>query len=151
MIEFFASIYELFGLIYASDLGDYLRGWNIICDDFDGTPWYNYVGLTMLITTISFYALQYHIIDNSRFKNKFHWWVIALLVVFLNFLIAFSIPFNSLQVGDYCNELNFTSADCAGFGLSNAFWSFALFVLLTSFKYPKHFSVNCRFTTFWKP
>jgi hypothetical protein len=153
MKELFANIYEWFGLLplYSRDLGDHLRGWDINCINFIGTPWYNYVGFAMIIVTLLFYALQYHIIDSSRFKAKHHWWIMALLIVILNFLIAFTIPFNSLQAGDYCNDLYFNVADCVGFGFSNALWSFILFLLLTSFKYPKYLSNNCRYTTFWKP
>jgi hypothetical protein len=153
MKEFFANIYEWFGLLplFSRDLGDHLRGWDITCSEYIGTPWYNYIGSIMIIVTLFFYALQYHIIDSSRFKAKHHWWIIAFIIVILNFLIAFAIPFNSLQAGDYCNQLYFTASDCVGFGFSNAFWSFVLFLLLTSFKYPRHLSNNCRYTTFWKP
>lgn len=153
MKELFASIYEWFGLfpLYSRDLGDHLRGWDITCSEYIGTPWYNYVGLIMIIITLFFYLLQYHIIDSPKFKAKHHWWIIALIIVILNFFIAFTIPFNSLQAGNYCNQLSFTVSDCVGFGFSNAFWSFVLFLLLTSFKYPKYLSINCRYTTFWKP
>lgn len=153
MKEFFASIYEWFGLLplYSRDLGDHLRGWDITCSEYIGTPWYNYIGSSMIIVTLLFYALQYHIIDSARFNSKQHWWIIALFIVIVNFLIAFVIPFNSLRAGDYCNQLYFTTSDCVGFGFSNAFWSFILFLLLTSFKYPKYLSINCSHTTFWKP
>lgn len=154
MEEFFASLYEWFGLnpLYSTDMGDHLRGWMCIDQSgYYGTQWYVNIGWSMIAITAFFYALQYHIVDDSRFNKKQHWWVMALIVVVLNFLLAFLIPFNTVQSGDYCNELNLAVADCIGFGFSNAVWSFILFILITSFKYPRHLGTNTRFTTFWKP
>jgi hypothetical protein len=153
MEEFFASLYEWFGLnpLYSTDMGDQLRGWDITCTDYIGTPWYVIIGWIMITTTAVFYALQYHIIDSSRWKNKAHWWLFALIIVFVNFLIAFLIPYNSIQAGDYCNQLNISASDCIGFGLSNAVWSFILFTVITTIPVFRSFSNNCRHTTFWKP
>lgn len=157
MKEISASLYEWFGFIplYSRDMGDQLRGWDITCTDYIATPWYVYIGCIMLILTAFIYALQYHIIDSSRWNKKIHWWIFALLIVVLNFLIAFAIPFNILQSGDFCNQLNLTVSDCIGFGISNALWSFILFLLLTSFPFPRRVipsrNGNCRNTTCWKP
>lgn len=157
MEEFFASLYEWFGFnkLYKTDMGDYLRGWDITCSCYCDTNWYNIIGWTMIIITALIYALQYHIIDNSRWNKKQHWWIFALLIVALNFLIAFTIPFNTVKAGDYCNQLNLSVADSIGFGLSNAIWSFILFALLTSFPFPRKVipsrNGNCINTTFWKP
>lgn len=153
MVNFFASLYEWFGLmrLYARDLGDFLRGWDITCTNFIATPWYVYIGWTMIILTSFSYALQYHIIDNSRFNKRRHWWLIAFLIFILNFLIAFSIPYNSIQAGDYCKDLTISTSDCLGFGLSNAIWSLILFLIITTIPLIRKFSTNCRHTTFWKP
>lgn len=153
MKEFFASLYEWFGVIplYSRDMGDQLRGWDITCTDYIATPWYVYIGWIMIILTGFIYALQYHIIDNSRLNKKMHWWLFALLIVVLNFLIAFTIPFNTLQASDYCNQLNLSVSDCIGFGLSNAVWSLILFVIISTPPLIRRFSTNCRLTTFWKP
>lgn len=153
MKDFFASLYEWFGLmpLYSADMGDMLRGWDVTCTDYLDTPWYVYIGWIMVGVTAGVYALQYHLIDSPRFSQKRHWWYFALILVVINFLIAFTIPFNKIQTGDYCNELNIGIADCAGFGLSNAIWSFLLFVLITSIPFIRKASVNCRETTFWKP
>lgn len=153
MEEFFASLYEWFGLnpLYSTDMGDQLRGWDITCTDYIGTPWYVIIGWIMISSTAVFYALQYHIIDSSRWKNKAHWWLFALIIVLVNFLVAFLIPYNSIQAGDYCNQLNISVSDCVGFGLSNAVWSFILFAVITTIPVFRRFSNNCRHTTFWKP
>jgi len=153
MDKFFASLYEWFGMmpLYSRDLGDHLRGWDITCTDYIATPWYVYIGWIMLILTSLSYALQYHIIDSSRFNKRNHWWLNALLIFILNFLIAFSIPYNSFQAGDYCKDLIFSTSDCLGFGLSNAIWSLILFTIITTIPLIRRFSTNCRHTTFWKP
>ena len=153
MEEFFASIYEWFGLnpLYSTDMGDQLRGWDITCTDYIGTPWYVIIGWIMILSTAVFYILQYHIIDSSRWKNKAHWWLFALIIVLVNFLVAVLIPYNSTQAGDYCNQLNISVSDCIGFGLSNAVWSFILFAVITTIPVFRRFSNNCRHTTFWKP
>ena len=153
MREIFASLYEWFGLIplYSRDLADHLRGWDITCTDYIATPWYVYIGWIMIILTGFFYALLYHIIDSPRLMRKYHWWIFALIIVSLNFFIAFGIPFNSLQSGDFCKQLNLSVSDCIGFGLSNAFWSFILYTIITSIPWIRRLSTNCSHTTFWKP
>lgn len=154
MREFFASIYEWFGLIpfYTTDLGEHLRGYDITCSDYMGTPLYVYIGWIMIVLTVLFYILQYYVINSPGFNKRFHWWIIAMLIVVLNFLIAFALPFNDLQAGDYCTQLKFSTSDCILFGISNAIWSFILFLLLTSFPIPRKWAGhNTTDTTFWKP
>lgn len=153
MKEFFASLYEWFGLmpLYSTDMGDQLRGWDNTCTNYTGTPYYIYIGWIMIIITALVYALQYHIIDSSRWNKKHHWWINALLIFVLNFLIAFTIPFNTVNAGDFCNQLNLSVSDCIGFGLSNAIWSFMFFLIISTNPLIRKFSTNCRNTTFWKP
>jgi hypothetical protein len=57
MKEFFASLYEWFGLmpLYSTDMGDQLRGWDITCTDYIGTPWYVYIGWIMIIRPLHFF------------------------------------------------------------------------------------------------
>ena|SRR5690606_21190163 len=153
MNEFFASLYEWFGFnpLYSTDMGDQLRGWDITCTDYIGTPWYVIIGWIMIASTTLIYILQYHIIDSSRWNKKQHWWIFALVIVVLNFLIAFLIPFNTIQAGDYCNQLNLSVSDAIGFGVSNAVWSFIFFLIISTIPLIRRFSTNCRNTTFWKP
>jgi len=153
MDEFFASLYEWWGLIpfYSTDLGDHLRGYDVTCTDYIDTNWYVTIGWVMTLVTSFVYAFQYHILDSPRFHRRQHWWYFALLITTLNFLIAFAIPFNSIQTEDYCNQLNISVADCVGFGFSNALWSFILFIIITTVPWIRKQSVNCRHTTFWKP
>jgi len=153
MIDFFASLYEWFGLIpfYSNDMGDFLRGWDITCTDYIGTPWYQTIGWIMILTTSFFYVMQYHIIDSTKWKNKFSWWITAFLLTLTNYLIAFLITYNQLNLQNYCSDLFLTMMDCIGFATSNALWSLLIFVLITTVPIFRRFSTNCRYTTFWKP
>ena len=153
MVDFFASLYEWFGLnpVFSIDMADLLRGWDITCTGFIATPWYVYIGWIMIVLTTIIYTLQYHIIDSSTWNKKHHWWIFALIIVVLNFLIAFLIPFNIVQAGDFCNQLSLSVSDCIGFGFSNAVWSFILFLIISTIPLFRKLSTNCRETTFWKP
>jgi len=153
MKEFFAGLYEWWGInpLYATDLGEHLQGLDIICEDYVATPWYTYIGTSMILVTILSYAFQYHIIDSNRYSGRPHLIITSITSIVINFLIAFSIPFNALQNNNYCGELNFNTADCIGFGISNAIWSFILLVIITSLPWPRSKSVNCSHTIFWKP
>jgi hypothetical protein len=154
MNNFFAGLFEWWGLmpLYATDLGDHLRGYDISCNDYVGTPWYSIIGVTMISITVMFFALQYNIIDSTRYNAKIHTWISALIITFLNFLIPFTITFNTLHSQNYCNELVFTVSDCLGLGISVSLWSFFLFALITSIPWLRgNFSRNCRHTTLWKP
>ena len=154
MEEFFATIFEWFGSMsfYSTDLGDHLRGFDITCSDYIGTPWYVIIGWSMIGITLFSYSLQYHLIDSPRFNRKGHWWLVSLFIFTLSFLVAFFVPYNSIQAEDYCQDLTITTSDILGFGLSVALWSLLLFMLISSFNpWIRRFSINCRNTTFWKP
>lgn len=154
MNNFFAALYEWFGLIsfYSTDLGEHLRGYDITCSDYTGTPIYVIVGFMMLGLTIFVYLLQYRVINSPRWNKRIHWWFFAFLLILLNFIIAFGFPFKDLQAGNHCTQLRISTLDCVFFGVSNAIWSFILFLLLTSFPVPrKWLGHNMTDTTFWKP
>ncbi len=152
--NFFASLFEWFGInpFYNKDLGDHLRGYDITCDpNFIGTHWYSLIGCAMIVLSVLCYVLQYHALDRFRYNRCKHWWIFAALLFTLNFIIGFTIPYNSIQSAEYCPQLVLTNTNCLGFGISNAIWSFIIFLLLTSFKYPRYLANNCRYTTCWKP
>jgi len=153
MVDFFASLYEWAGLmlIYSTDMGDLLRGWDITCTNYIGQPLYIYIGLSMFAVTALVYILQYHIIDSSRLNKRHHWWIFSISNSFINFLISFTISYNIVITGNYCNQLNISLSDCVGFGFSNAIWSFIFLMIISSIPFIRQFSTNCRNTTFWKP
>jgi hypothetical protein len=133
MRDFFAMLYEWFGIVpvYSKDLGEFLRGLDLACTGYWALPWYFYTGVMMIILTVLLFGLQYDLIDSRRFQKQRHWALAAVLVIIVNFFIAFTIPFVALQTGVYCPRLKLSVLDCIGFGLSNAVWSFILFSLLS--------------------
>ena len=153
MVDFFAAIFEWFGFIpfYSTDLGNHLRGWDITCTDYIATPWYVNIGWILVVITALIYVLLYHIIDSSKLNKKGHWWIFALILTVIVFLISFSIPFNDLQTDNYCNQLEINVGDCIGFGFSSALWSLILFIIISTPPLLRNLSINCRHTTFWKP
>jgi len=134
MKAFFAQLYEWFGLfpIYSKDMSDFLKGWDYACVGYFALPWYFYVGVLMVILTILIFVLQYDLISGVRFKQREHWELAALVVVILNFLIAFSVPFVAISKHMHCPSLKLTVSDCIFFGLSNAIWAFVLFCILSA-------------------
>jgi len=154
MTDLFAALYEWFGLFsfYSRDLGDHLRGWDILCEAYSGTPLYVIVGWLMIGVTLAVYALKYHgPFDRAGFSRKHHVWLMALIAAGVNFLIAFLLPYNAILAGDHCPDLLLSVFDCIGFGLSNALWSIILFAIATSLPFPRRLSTNSSHSTFWKP
>lgn len=152
-MDFFASIYEWFGIIplYTKGMMERLRGWDYISQDYVLTNWYVNMGLIMIAVSLLIYALQYHIIDSSSWNKKKHWWLFSILIFVINFLIAFIVTNNIVQTGDFDPNDNLSVSDCIGFGLSNAIWGFLLFLIISTIPIIRRFSTNCRHTTFWKP
>ena len=153
MSEFFAQLYSWFGFFpYSADLDTHLRGYDITCSAYIGTPLYLYVGIFMLVSVFVAYILQYHVINSTSFNKKHHWWITALIIVALNFFVAFWLPYHDLQSANVCAQLRISTSDCVGFGISGAVWAFIAFTLLTSFPLPRHYAgANMLETTFWKP
>jgi len=152
-ISGFSPIFEIGGLnpLIPVDLADHLRGYDITCSGYFGTVWYQYVGLIMIASTVLFYAIQYHIIDKPTFNQKHHLWIMIAFCMGFNFFIAFIFPYNSLQSGDYCKDLNFSVFNCAGFAFTNSVLCFVFYSLLTSLTIPRKLSRNCSHTTLLTP
>jgi hypothetical protein len=147
MTEFISMIYEWFG--YRTDLGEHLRGLEITCDQFLGPDFYLQIFILMIGINIGLFVLMYLLIDRitGRFSSKISWWITALIGASINFGIAYSLP----TTVSICETLTFNGGDLMLYGIANAFWSLMAFVLLTSFPFPRNFSINSRLTTFWKP
>jgi hypothetical protein len=159
MTDFFASLYEWFGLgpFYNSDLGEHLRGADIVGGPsmgYTGTPLYSIVGFINIAIVVFMYCLFYYIINSSKFNQRGHYFLILAITLGINFFIAFIYSFNDLQSGNYFqgNEtdvaLSFSTTDCIGFGFSNVIWAFIIFGILTFIKPLRNFSKNCRHTPF---
>jgi hypothetical protein len=153
MTNFFASLYEWFGIIplYTKGMMERLRGWDYISQDYVLTNWYINIGVILIVVTLLIYSLQYHIIDSSGWNKRRHWWIFAFVTFAINFLAAFIITNNIVQTGDFDPNDNLSTADCIGFGFSNALWGFIFFLIISTIPIVRRFSTNCRHTTFWKP
>lgn len=151
MKEFFSNFFEWFGLnpLYTRDLGDHLKGFDVTCSGYFGTPLYSYIGWLLIIITFFSFILYYFIIDSPRFQLKSHWLIVLFFTIAVNFLIAFIMPYNDLKSGNYCIDLKISVADCIGFGLSSAIWAAVIFILLSLSPWPRNNSNNCRYTP-WK-
>jgi len=148
MQEFFAKLYEWFGLlpIYSRDMAEHLRGWDYACSGYFALPQYVYVGWAMIIVTTVIFALQYDLINSKRFPGPRHWGLAAFMIVIINFLVAFAVPFISIETKSYCLHFKLSVADCIGFAISNAVWSFLLFVILSAIQEIRTLIVNRRKT-----
>lgn len=154
MIGLFQKLFEWFGLIpfYSVDMGDYLLGFDVTCTGYIGNPWYTQMGLALFGSVILAYILHYHVIDSPKYNKLGHWWITAIALFIVNFAVGFVPLYNEVVLAEYyCEELYLGVEDCLGFALSMSIWSLLLFVLLTSFPYPRRFSTNASYTTFWKP
>ena len=105
MKEFFANLYEWFGLVhlYSRDMSDFLKGWDYACVGYFALPCYLYSGLIMILLTTLLFALQYDLISVARFPDREHWELAVVVVVICNFLLA--LPFRSLPFRWRCTAL----------------------------------------------
>lgn len=151
--RFLAHLFEWFGLIpfYSKDLSEYLKGRDFTCSDYLGTPWYEYFALIMIGLTGVMYVLQYYIIDSSVYNKREHWWFVAFVNAFVNFLVSATILYYTVDQTIYCAQLTITTSDCLGFALSDAIWSVVVYALISSIPVIRRFSRHSKYTTFWTP
>ena len=133
MTRFFQCLYEWFGLIpiYSKDMAEFLKGMDVSCTGYYALPWYFYVGVFMLVVTFILFMIQYDLISGKRFPKNEHWELAALVVVIVNFALAFTVPFVAHETKFYCPNLQISTLDCIGFGVSNAIWALVLFSVLS--------------------
>jgi len=153
MSEIFSSIYEFGGLLplYSADLSDHLRGFDVSCTNYSGSPYYTYVGFFMLTTCLFAGALQYYIIDSPRYMRRSAWWITTTILSVVNLVFAFVVVSNSLKPGKFCENLVITTGDVVGFAMANAICAFLFYLIMTSIPVFRAKSINCKYTTFYKP
>jgi len=153
MTDFFASLYEWFGLnpLFSTNFGDHLRGLDTACNDYAATPIYSVVGIAMMGLSMLFYALYYHVVDSVKYSRRGSWFVVLLALIILDFCIAFLLPYNDIQAGNFCKSEDFSidGTDCFGFAFSNSIWAAIFFTFFSLLPFPRSLSVNCKFTP-WK-
>jgi hypothetical protein len=152
----FKNMYEIFGLnpFYSTTLAELLRG-----SESSGCvsgPKYVFFGCIMLLSVGLIYSLMYHIIDSPKFSGIKWWWIFGGLVFTFNLIFpsAYLLKFvgGRWELFECAEEFIsiIVSADIWMFGVDNAIWGFALFMLLSFLPLPRKWSKNCYTTTAFK-
>ena len=131
--EFLITIFESLNL-YSSQmgLGEHLRGMDLQCLDYSRQSIYAMVFLALfLINTIIMINYYYGVFNRIPF-NRFLWWLINMLVgATIMFVIAFLYANNDFSSGDFCPQLDITTSDCLGFGMTTSIFSIIWSCLLS--------------------
>ena len=126
------SIFESFSLFStANGLGDHLAGYGINCDytgaDIYRTITYFTVGINLFIVLNYYYGLF-----NLVKLSKLWVWLVNLIgSALITGFIAYGYAAQALPDGEHCKNLNFSAADCTGFGLTTASLSSIVFIILS--------------------
>jgi hypothetical protein len=153
----FHALYTIFGLnpFFSSNMASFLGGMEDLCEEpYSGVPLYMFFGLVMLASTGFIYALQYHIIDKSRFSGPKWWWTFASAAFSLNFGFASINMWTRLSNAplrfdcdpEFINTI-FSIPEVAMFAFVNGALSFIFFTLLSWPPLLRRFSINCVTTT----
>jgi hypothetical protein len=151
--DFFSALYEFFGLmpLYSLDMAYALAGTDP-CSNDQGTNWLTIIGLVMIGSVSLTYFIFYHFINSSGFNKVKHWWLVAIIMVLINFFIGFIISFNMFTYAESCGKLGtIVFMDSVCFGFVNALWSILIYIFITTIPWPRRMSSNCSETTFWRP
>ena len=138
--------------LITTDLADKLQGWNITCDNFDETNWFNYIGISTISIIIIMYVLRYHGIgDTPRNNNCKTWWLYSLILLGITFLIGYFISIHAITSYKNCEDLVLEKVDCFGVGTTNAILSLIIYMFITTLPFPRSKSTNWNQVTFFKP
>lgn len=147
MKDFFAHLYELFKPLFGADLADHLYGYQD-GGAFEGASLYPTIGLVLFIGTPMIVVLYYYAVNSPRFSRWYHWVIVLLLNAFLQWFIAFYLPYIDKRDGLIAQEIDphITTTHLVGFGFANMIYSTVLFFLWSFFL--KRWSANCSTTPF---
>jgi len=151
----FAQLFEFFGLkLFSDDFSKFMRGLTDSCTSTAGPTFYLFIGLIVIVTAVLFFLLHYRLINSPTFNSVGSWWTMAIVLMAVNFSIAFLWPYQTLKRGKFCSDLTGLSgtyiADLFGFGLSVAVWTLIIYAIITTIPWPFK-GHNMSRTTFWKP
>jgi hypothetical protein len=137
MNEFFADLYEYWGLAYLDGFSN---------DMFNGNL-YILIGIWMLSLSFVGMFIYYYVINHPRYNKWYHWFIVVLGLTAINFAIAYSNSYNGLF--NLYEEQNVNlpySTEFFIFSFINAIWSFVFsFVFSLVIKWG---SRNCKITPF---
>jgi len=129
MRDFFAPMYELLISFYGGDLGEHLYGMNLECTDYSSASLYGMIGLLLVVSSLACSFIFYYIINHPRFNRWYHWTIILLVNLGVNFFFGFYFPYLDFINENICLELiqHLSTYNCIGFGIVNAIWSIIWF------------------------
>ncbi len=119
MNDFFAPLYEGWGLFYL----------NTFSDDLYNNQIYLPVGWTLLLSSLLSMAVFYYVINHPRFNRWYHWLLFTALIALINFAVAYFTSHNEINLlyeEDPYNTQYYT------FGLVNFLYTF-IFSAICSF------------------
>lgn len=119
MNDFFAPLYEGWGLFYL----------NTFSDDLYNNQLYLPVGWTLLLSSLASTAIFYYVINHPRFNRWYHWLLFTGLIAVVNFLVAYFTSYNEINL---LYEENPYNTQYYTFGLVNFLYTF-IFSALFSF------------------
>ncbi|MCR8560393.1 hypothetical protein KXD93_22255 [Mucilaginibacter sp. BJC16-A38] len=149
MFDWLYSIGKTFRLI-TSNMLNHLKGYDIHCSGYYGTPYATYLGITFIAITLVGLALQYFIIDIPPKRPTGTWWLIALIIALINFIAAYCVIGSSTAPGHHCKDLSITTLDVIGVCFFNVVCGLFLAMVITGLPWLRRLSTNNVFTTFFK-
>lgn len=131
MNDFFAPLYEGWGLFYLDTFSD----------DLYNNRLYIPVGWTLLLSTLILMAAYYYLINHPRFNRWYHWLLYTGIVAVINFAVAYFVSYNEINM---LYEEDPYSTQYYTFGLVNFLYAL-IFSMLFSYII-RWWSINCATT-----
>lgn len=134
--EFLISLFEALGLYSTQNgLGEHLRGLDLSCNEYNNQSIYGMVFIYLFaVNTILVINYYYGFFNKIPWNVWWKWLINILLGAVILFVIAFMYSNNDYSTGNFCKDLNITTSDCFGFGLTafifSLLWSIILSLLI---------------------
>jgi hypothetical protein len=148
MFDWLYEIGKEIGFI-KSDMLNHLKGFDLHCEGYYGTPYATYLALAVLGITGLVLILQYYVIDHPPKRPMLTWWLIELVAAILNFFTAYMIVGPSIAPGHHCADLKLNGGDVIGVSFFNALCGLILAMFLFGLPWLRRLSTNNVFTTFY--
>ena len=141
------TIYRWLSSLFGSNLAEHLSGWSEVTGDYTEANLFFIIGMSSLIIAIVACVTYYYILNHPRWNRGFKWLIFLVIVLIVNFLLAFGICYSDLLAGNISSDISAISvAECLGFGLANIIVSIVIFVFCSLII--KWGSRNCKFSPF---
>jgi len=135
---------------YSKGMYSHLCGWDVTCSGFFGTPYGNYLGMTVIVATVLALLFFYKLIDSPTKRKVASWWLMALILAVVTFAASYLMIHGSLRPGGACRDLRLTNGDALGLAFFDTLWGLLLAMIVCWTSFPrKLISTNNPFTTFY--